>query len=266
MLKELGVRSGWPTVIDFEGIPAQIMDLKVEIHAFLKNEVVLGTSSAWSTFINDVTNKRAMSLADFAASNEATRFSVAGMGDNRHAGYYGPMGESVILSTLDRLFPDVSSDTKELASTLHSVFKNEMSESEDGDLLQRFWEGTKMNPCPIALRDFLTYLVVPETAVLLIAKELGVTNAQANYIRLKSKEYGKAFYSATDDGRIGNITSANVQALRAELPGGQFPPRMKRKTAILPPAPVESPHVFGSNLNNRSWPAVTANLLPLQRR
>jgi hypothetical protein len=126
---------------------------------------------------------------------------------------YGPMGESIILSTLDRLFPDVPSDTKELASTLHSVFDNEMSESEDGDLLQRFWEGTKTNPCPIALRDFLTYLVVPETAVLLIAKELGVTNAQANYIRLKSKEYGKAFYSATDDGRIDNITSANVQAL-----------------------------------------------------
>jgi hypothetical protein len=86
MLKELGVRSGWPTVIDFEGIPAQIMELKDEIRAFLKNEIVLGTSSAWSTFINDVTNKHAMSLADFAASNEATRFSVAGMGDNRHAG------------------------------------------------------------------------------------------------------------------------------------------------------------------------------------
>ena len=126
---------------------------------------------------------------------------------------YGPMGESIILSMLDRLFPDVPSATKELASTLHSVFDNEMSESEDGDLLQRFWEGTKTNPCPIVLRDFLTYLVVPETAVLLIAKELSVTNAQANYIRLKSKEYGKAFYSATNDGRIDNITSANIQAL-----------------------------------------------------
>jgi hypothetical protein len=92
-----------------------------------------------------------------------------------------------------------------------------MSESEDGDLLQRFWEGTNTNPCPITLRDFLTYLVVPETAVLLIVKELGVTNAKANYIRLKSKEYGKAFYSATDDGRIDNITSANIQALVRRL-------------------------------------------------
>ena len=86
MLKELGVRSGWPTVIDFEGIPAQIMELKDEIRALLQNEIVLGTSSTWSTFINDLTNKRAMSLADFSASNEATRFSVAGMGDNKHAG------------------------------------------------------------------------------------------------------------------------------------------------------------------------------------
>src|SRR6266567_952336 len=72
ILKELGVRSGWPTVIDFEGIPAQIMGLKDEIRALLKNEVVLGTSSAWSTFVNDITNKGDMSLAAFAASNEAT--------------------------------------------------------------------------------------------------------------------------------------------------------------------------------------------------
>jgi len=125
---------------------------------------------------------------------------------------YGPMGESVILSTLDRLFPDVSSDTKELASTLDSVYDSDLAEIEDGDLLQRFWDGTRSDPCAITLRDFITYIVVPETAVLLIAKDLGVTNAQANYIRCKSKEYGKAFYSATDDGRIDNISSANVQA------------------------------------------------------
>lgn len=79
------MHSEWPTVIDFEGIPAQIMELKDEIRALLQNEIILGTSSTWSTFINDVTNKHAMSLADFSASNEATRFSVAGMGDNRHA-------------------------------------------------------------------------------------------------------------------------------------------------------------------------------------
>lgn len=80
------MHSEWPTVIDFEGIPAQIMELKDEIRTFLKNEIILGTSSVWSTFINDVTNKCTMSLADFVASNEATRLSVAGIGDNRHAG------------------------------------------------------------------------------------------------------------------------------------------------------------------------------------
>ena len=88
-----------------------------------------------------------------------------------------------------------------------------MVECEQGDLLQRFWEGTKTNPCPITLRDFLTYLVVPEMTVLLIMKGLGVTNVQANNIRVKSEEYGKAFFSTTDDGRIDDITNASVQAL-----------------------------------------------------
>jgi len=35
---------------------------------------------------------------------------------------------------------------------------------------------------------------------------------------------------------------------------------MKRKVAVLPLAVVESPRVFGSNLNNQSWPAATTNL------
>lgn len=127
---------------------------------------------------------------------------------------YGPMGESVILSTLNRVFPDPSSDTKELASTLHSLHKNEMVECEQGDLLQRFWDGTTtFHPCPITLRDFLTYFIVPETAALLIAKEMGVTNTKAHYIRLQSKEYGKAFHSEIDDGRIDDIMNTNVRAL-----------------------------------------------------
>ena len=126
---------------------------------------------------------------------------------------YGPMGESVILSTLNRLFSDTSSNTNELASTLNSVYENEMTDTEGGDLLQRFWEGTTVHSCPITLRDFLTYIVVPETAVLLIAKELSVTSPRANHIRLESKEYGKAFYSETDDGRIDDITNANIKAL-----------------------------------------------------
>jgi len=86
MLKALGERSGWPRAIIFEAIPAQIIALKDEIHGLLKNEIVLGTSFSWRTFVNDVTNKGRMSLAKFAYSSEATRFSVAGMGDNGHAG------------------------------------------------------------------------------------------------------------------------------------------------------------------------------------
>jgi hypothetical protein len=102
---------------------------------------------------------------------------------------------------------------EELVSTLQSLYENEMEECEEGDLLQRFWDSTRIEPCPITLRDFFTYLIVPETAVLLIAKEMGVTDATANHIRLQSKEYGKALYSATDDGRIDDITNTNVRAL-----------------------------------------------------
>ena len=123
------------------------------------------------------------------------------------------MGESVILSTLYRLFPDASSNTQELASTLQSLFENKTTDVEPGDTPQRFWEGTRTDPCPITLRDFLTYLIVPETATLLIAQDLGISNAEANKIRIQSKEYGSAFYSATDDGRIDDIMNSNIRVL-----------------------------------------------------
>ena len=50
-----------------------------------KIDIVTGTSFAWHTFVKDVT-KGGMGLAGFASSRAATQFSVAGMGDNRHAG------------------------------------------------------------------------------------------------------------------------------------------------------------------------------------
>ena len=123
------------------------------------------------------------------------------------------MGESVILSTLYRLFSDASADTNELASTLQSLYENETTKCELGDTHQHFWEGANFHTCPIYLIDFLTYLVVQETAVLLIDEDLEVSNTRANQIWLQSKEYGKAFYSSTDDGRIDDITNVNVRAL-----------------------------------------------------
>ena len=72
MLKALGEHSGWPLNINFEAVPDQIMRFKDEIHALLKNEIVLGTSFAWRVFVNDVTKKANMLLADFSCSNKAT--------------------------------------------------------------------------------------------------------------------------------------------------------------------------------------------------
>ena len=92
------------------------------------------------------------------------------------------MGESVILSMLYRLFPDVPSDTQELASTLESLFENETTKTEAGDTPQQFWEGTRAVPCPITLIDFMTYLIVPETAKFLIAQDLGISNAEVNKV------------------------------------------------------------------------------------
>ena len=86
MLKALGERLGWPLNINFKAVPDRIIRFKDKIHALLKNEIVLGTLFTWRVFVNDVTKKANMSLADFLRSNKATQLSIAGAGNNKHAG------------------------------------------------------------------------------------------------------------------------------------------------------------------------------------
>ena len=56
-----------------------------------------------------------------------------------------------------------------------------------------------------------------ETAKFLIAQDLGISNAEANKVWIQSKEYGNAFYSATDNGRIDDITNTNIQVLVRQI-------------------------------------------------
>ena len=118
---------------------------------------------------------------------------------------YGPSGELIILPTLHRMYNDTLSTL--LASTLQDLFH-----SQPGNSCHHFWDGADFITSPIHPRDFFEYILLPETAALLIAEDLNITRAEAYGIWIRSKDYGAAFNSSTDDGTIDDLNNENIKA------------------------------------------------------
>ena len=122
------------------------------------------------------------------------------------------MGESIILATLNRMYNDTLLILVNLASTLQDLFEAETMDSEPGEPPCRFWDGAEFSTSPIRLRDFFEYILLPEAAALLISQDLNVSKAEADGIWARSKCYGDAFNSSTDDGTIDDLNNENIKA------------------------------------------------------
>jgi hypothetical protein len=121
------------------------------------------------------------------------------------------MGELIILATLNRMYNDTLLTLVNLASTLQDLFETETTDSEPGDPPCRFWDGAEFLTSPIRLQDFFEYILLPEAAALLISQDLNVSKAEADGIWVRSKCYGDAFNSSTDDGTIDNLNNENIK-------------------------------------------------------
>ena len=122
------------------------------------------------------------------------------------------MGEFIILATLSRMYKDILLTLVSLASTLRDLSETETAESELGDSYCRFWNGAEFGTSPIRPRDFFEYILLPETAALLISQDLHISKAEAYGNWVRSKGYGDAFNSSTDDGMIDDLNNENLKA------------------------------------------------------
>src|SRR6267378_1983533 len=97
------------------------------------------------------------------------------------------MGEFIILATLSRMYKDILLTLVSLASTLRDLSETETAESELGDSYCRFWNGAEFGTSPIHPCDFFEYILLPETAALLILQDLHISKAEAygNWVRSK---------------------------------------------------------------------------------
>ena len=121
------------------------------------------------------------------------------------------MGVAIINSTLNLIFKDRSMAAAELRSTLEDLvtFKSDNAKTDND---QAFWKGAGASS--ISLNDFLDFVVQPFVTILLIKEDLGITETDAEEIRIMSRRYGLKFNSETDDGRVDEITMENATSAK----------------------------------------------------
>lgn len=124
---------------------------------------------------------------------------------------YGPMGFSVISSTLFRMFSRIE-DAEELASTLLDPNTTFTSTADDKAFLDQTESASQL----LTLHDFITSILVPYGTNLLIRKDLDVSETTARTVRFDSKNYGIYFHSETDDGHLDDILRKNLKAVLKE--------------------------------------------------
>ena len=115
---------------------------------------------------------------------------------------YGPMGVMIINSTLDQMFNHGSDAFDELGSTLATLTSLKTKDVSHPEFM--FWKGADASS--VSCKDFLTFVVQPFVATLLISQDLNVGEREAEETRIQSKKYGLEYNFNTDDGRMDDIT------------------------------------------------------------
>ncbi|KAF8166328.1 hypothetical protein K438DRAFT_1775212 [Mycena galopus ATCC 62051] len=129
--------------------------------SMIKDESVLVNSDIWSTFLESIDYK----IFEFGAADSVLGYTHALFA--RRAGYYGPKGQFVLNSTINRL------------------------------------------------QDFVSFILVPFTATLLIAEDLDLDLEDAAKIRSASNEYGDVLQPDNgDDDIIKRLHEDNIEAMK----------------------------------------------------
>ncbi|KAF8586369.1 hypothetical protein K439DRAFT_1408955 [Ramaria rubella] len=175
----LALARGWPTHLDFAGLPARIKSFTKQLSRLIKYPE---RSEFWREVRDDaqeVGRTKVVSVSGQYATFERTQ-----------PGYYGEQGSIIIHQTLYTLFPP----------------------SDIPDSVE-----------PLTPDQFLTRVLVPETAVLLIQEDMNLsTRGEVLRVLDESKKYGLAMFpeqaQGEDIAEIGeNLAKERARIRRKEL-------------------------------------------------
>ncbi|KAF8130000.1 hypothetical protein K438DRAFT_1788922 [Mycena galopus ATCC 62051] len=196
----LGRTRNWPQTIDYKALPARILSLRKYFIAMIHNQALLEQSDVWQTFLRMIDHK----VFDFSASKSKLGYTYALLACR--CGYsYGPKGEFLINSTILRILSD---DENSLGYRLHSTLDSIISSDYDK------YDEPDTNSDLIELNDFVSFILTPFAAALLIAQDMGVDLEPASDIRDNSNDFGDLMQPDNeDDELLANLHQENIQIM-----------------------------------------------------
>ncbi|KAJ6586305.1 hypothetical protein DFH09DRAFT_1274824 [Mycena vulgaris] len=165
-------QQGWPRIIDFDELPAKILDLLPTLRALLLDSDVLAESPVWTNFLHGIGYKV------FAFSKSAAKFDTAYLG----CGYFGPRGQVVIQKTLLTLLSDIDGVHTDLYNTLSRLI----------DAPKR-WDSYDDSSNLISVTQFTKFVSIPHAALMLISDDLEIGVEESFEVLQGSREYGTLF-------------------------------------------------------------------------
>ncbi|KAF8214661.1 hypothetical protein K438DRAFT_1955713 [Mycena galopus ATCC 62051] len=157
-------------------------------------------SDVWTAFIEAIDRK----IFEFSVAKSALGYTHALFA--RCAGYYGPKGEFILNSTIIRMLAD---EQDSLAGSLHRTVHDIIM--ADVDSFDEYDGDSEL----ISLQDFISFILVPFAAALLIAEDFDIDLEDADNIRDASNEYVDALQPDNDiDKILENLHEKNINTMK----------------------------------------------------
>ncbi|KAF8190909.1 hypothetical protein K438DRAFT_2139758 [Mycena galopus ATCC 62051] len=196
----LGDRRNWPEMIDYALLVKRTQRLCPYLISMIEDESILVKSDIWSTFLESIDYK----IFEFGAADSVLGYKHALFA--RRAGYYGPKGQFVLNSTIVSILAD---EQNSLAGSLHRTIHDIISANPES------FDEYDAESDLIHLQDFVSFILVPFTAALLIAEDLDLDLEDAAKIRDASNEYGDVLQPDNgDDDIIKHLHEENIEAMK----------------------------------------------------
>ncbi|KAJ6495234.1 hypothetical protein C8R45DRAFT_1072689 [Mycena sanguinolenta] len=220
----LGRTQKWPTHIDYTDLVDRISRFHRHLTTIINNGQMLQKLDVWNNFLTDIDNQ----IFKFSAAKSKLSFTHALL--SSRCGYYGPKGQFIITSTIIRL---LSEDQDTLAAALYGTIDSLITSNYDRfDEYDADSEGMQ-------LQHFITFILVPFTATLLIAEDLKVSLTQAGNIRDDSNEYGDLMqFDNGDDNILDGLHQTNF-GFEGNAEDEKPKPKAKSKAAESKIAPTK---------------------------
>ncbi|KAK6992318.1 hypothetical protein R3P38DRAFT_3435577 [Favolaschia claudopus] len=194
----------WPATIDWNLLHSRILKHSARILAMITDKKTLEDSAIWTTFLDCIDSKI------YAFSNASSKKDYTNALLQARCGYYGPKGSLLIHSTLNRI---IAPDADDLASRLYHTVDTIIGDNPGA------FDDYVTDSELIDLDDFISFILAPFTATLLIELDLDCDFEDANFHRDQSHNYGDLMQLDNDDDPIlDGLHHRNIKASKRSNP------------------------------------------------